>query len=364
MEVAMGYVPVALVDSTSDDHPQHSHEDLEPFPPLPEEANEEVEGWWRAASSARHLRNRSNRTVRISPIPEDVTASDILPRIRGGVESCLISQFQNNRTAVVTFKRHDDAVRYVEFCAKPWVWRLWTFRVSRDGSSIAWEQRAKVEISQPPPGVARYLHGAGIPLRKEILQPPPDYNPKADCRCIKFEGRKPDDVPFIYRALGFPISQHQRDQVESMWFDGLVREYRGDPIYGDLHIWFTSIKAAHEAEDRWAPYVMAHGELTYEPDPCSEPVESLVLRPDEVEGNGVAIARHYEPYINLIELNYTILSGALRGILDLAEAQPHLPTRAPASQILSGPPNLNARLQYSLQSHFGGTSPPYQPPGT
>ncbi|KAL1857396.1 hypothetical protein Daus18300_010369 [Diaporthe australafricana] len=67
---------------------------------------------------------KRNRIVTISPLPEYITVADILPRIRGGIESCIMSRFEETSVAVITFKRATDAITYTEFCAETPVWGL------------------------------------------------------------------------------------------------------------------------------------------------------------------------------------------------------------------------------------------------
>lgn len=45
--------------------------------------------------------SKRNRIVTISPRPNSITVADILPRIRSGVESCFISQFEQTRVIQV-----------------------------------------------------------------------------------------------------------------------------------------------------------------------------------------------------------------------------------------------------------------------
>lgn len=62
------------------------------------------------------------------------------------------------------------------------------------------------------------------------------------------------------RALGLNFSQHQRDRVEAMWLDGPMRDEKGKPVYRNLHIWYTSIRAARGsvvADEACAEHFMA-----------------------------------------------------------------------------------------------------------
>lgn len=328
-------------------------EDQHPFAPAPDEGTEE------AARLARWLLEKEkeeemkyNRTVTISPLPDTATVADVLPRIRGGVDSCYVSQFEDTRVAVVTFKLPADAITYVEFCAETPIWSLWTFQISRPGVPFTWERRAKVQLFKSAPGIGSAWDRADIPTQHRIVVP-------AGSRCLVYKDCKPHEVAGIYRALGLHISQHQRDQVESMWLDGPVRDHRGIPICGNLHVWYTSIRAAQAAKLRWGP-------LEYEYDPCSDAPPKLMLHLDE--GNEVSIFRHHEPFVNMIEINQkTILSGVIQGIVDPAQAYWRCP--APARQLPDDGASLASRLQWSLQSHGGGggqqvnIATPYQPAG-
>lgn len=81
--------------------------------------------------------------------------------------------------------------------------------------------------------------------------------------------------------------------------DGPVRDQNGDPVRGNLHVWYTSIKAAQEARVR----VMS---LEFEYDPFSDSPDKLLLYLDE--GDDVPIFRHHEPFVNLIELDQNSIS--------------------------------------------------------
>lgn len=319
-----------------------------PFPAIPDEEVEEAERFarWLEKKEMEHD-NKYNRTVTISPLPDDATVADVLPRIRGGVDSCYVSQFEETRVAVVTFKRSADAITYADFCKETPIWGLWTFQISRTGVPFTWERRAIVKLYKAAPVWNR----ADIPIQ-------PRDAVVAGSRCLKYTGCKPQEVANIYRALGLQYSQHQRDQVEGMWLDGPVRDGKGDPVRGTLHVWFTSIKAAQEARIRVTS-------LEYEYDPCSDSPEKLLLYLDE--GDDVPIFRHHEPFVNLVELDQkSILTGIREGLVDPAQAYWRCRVVArPAPDVMD---NLAARLQWSLQTNGGpstmSTFPgPYQQPG-
>ncbi|KKY35298.1 hypothetical protein UCDDA912_g04718 [Diaporthe ampelina] len=288
--------------------------------------------------------NKYNRTVTISPLPDTATVADVLPRIRGGVDSCYVSQFEETRLAVVTFKLPADAITYAEFCAETPIWNLWTFEISRPGVPFTWQRRAKVELFKSAPGMVSVRERGDIPTapRTVVL---------AGSRCLVYNECKPHEVVGIYRALGLHRSQHQRDQVEGMWLDGPVRDHQGNPIHGNLHIWYTSIKCAQEAKVR----VQA---LDYEYDPCSDSPEKLLLHLDE--GDEVPVFRHHEPFINLLELHQkTLLTGISEGIVNPVYA--YWRCRAPVQAALDDMTSLAGRLQWSLQSNAGPAMMPTFP---
>ncbi|KAH8788099.1 hypothetical protein F5883DRAFT_707165 [Diaporthe sp. PMI_573] len=349
-ELGLGMPPRADMPPCADNIPGFNYEaasvnnpdddkDLEPFPRLPDEANEELErlARWQKEKEMQD-NNKYHRTVTISPLPDTATIADIFPRLRGGVDSCYISQFEETRIAVVTFKLPEDAMTYVEFCAETPIWSLWTFQISRPGVPFTWERRAKVELYKSAPGMGSAWDRADIPLQPRTVV-------AAGSRCLVYKECKPHEVAGIYRALGLHISQHQRDQVEGMWLDGPVRNHTGNPVYGSLHIWYTSIATAQAAKMRWGP-------LEYEYDPCSDSPPTLMLYLDEIEGNQVNIFRHYEPFVNLIDVNQkTILDGVLQGIVDPVQA--YWRCLAPVRQWPDEGASLASRLKWSLLNHGG-----------
>lgn len=347
---------------TAEDNNANNYEQAQPFTPLPAGAITEADrlACWVEKMDIKEIENKEmtekkkyNRTVIISPLPDTVTIAEILPRVRGGVDSCYVSRFEENRIAVVTFKLPADAITYVEFCAESPIWGLWTFEMSRPGVPFTWKRRAEVQLFKTAPGM-----GADIPARS--------YTPVAEgSRCLVYNGCKPHEVAGIYRALGLHYSQHQRDQVEGMWLDGPIRDEKGDPVQGSLHIWFTSIRAARDAKMRWLP-------LQFEWDPCSDPPPSLMLHLEEIEDDKASIFKHYEPFVNLAEVNQdTIFNGVVQGIVEPAQAY----WRPIAVRPGEGA-SLASRLQWSLQSHAGGggggqaineptmATTPYQPTST
>ncbi|KAG6362627.1 hypothetical protein INS49_007719 [Diaporthe citri] len=323
-----------------------------PFPAIPDEEVEEAD-WiarWLEKTEMEQA-DKYNRTVTISPLPDDATVADVLPRIRGGVDSCYVSQFEETRVAVVTFKRSADAITYADFCKETPIWGLWTFQISRPGVPFTWERRAKVKLYKAAPGMGSVWKRGDIPTQpRDVVV--------AGSRCLKYTGCKPHEVANIYRALGLQYSQHQRDQVEGMWLDGPVRDGKGDPVRGTLHVWYTSIKAAQEAKVRVTS-------LEFEYDPCSDSPEKLLLYLDE--GDDVPIFRHHEPFVNLVDLDQkSILTGIREGLVDPAQAywRCRVVTQ-PKPDVMD---NLAARLQWSLQTNGGrqamSTFPgAYQQPG-
>ncbi|KAJ0120747.1 hypothetical protein J7T55_015479 [Diaporthe amygdali] len=282
-----------------------------------------------------------NRTVTISPLPDSLTVADVLPRVRGGVESCYISQFEENRIAIVTFKLPADAITYAEFCAETPVWGLWTFQISRPGVPFTWERRAKVQLYKTAPGMGTVWNRGDIPTEPRTVVP-------AGSRCLVYKECKPYEVAGIYRALDLHNSQHQKDQVEGMWLDGPVRDQNGAPIYGDLHVWYTSMRAAQEAKLRVV-------QLEYEYDPCSDGPEKLILNLDEGE---VRIFRHHEPFVDLLALDSkSLLAFTFEGVIDPVQA--FWQCRTP---LLSIPDTgITGRLQWSLNNLQTGTLPPPAP---
>lgn len=279
--------------------------------------------------------NKYNRTVTISPLPDSATVADILPRIRGGVDSCYVSEFEETRVAIVTFKRSADAITYAEFCAESPIWSLWTFEMSRPGVPFTWERRAKVHLYKAAPGIGTAWKRGDIPTEPQPVV--------SGSRCLVYVGCKPHEVTGIYRALGLQKSQHARDQVEGMWIDGPKRDNKGNPVSGRLHVWYTSVKAAQEAKCRVTC-------LEYEYDPCSDSPEKLLLHLDE--GDEVPIFRHHEPFVNLIELDQkTIITGVYEGIVDPSQA--YWRCRAAAQLMPDATASLAARLQWSLQTNSG-----------
>lgn len=279
--------------------------------------------------------NKYNRTVTISPLPDDATVADVLPRIRGGVESCYVSQFEQTRVAVVTFKLAADAITYADFCKETPIWGLWTFEISRPGVPFTWERRAKVERYKSAPEMGSVRGEIPTEPRTVVL---------AGSRCLVYKGCKPHEVAGIYRALGLQKSQHQRDQVEGMWLEGPVRDQNGYPVRGNLHVWYTSIKAAQEARVRVTS-------LEFEYDPCSDSPDKLLLYLDE--GDDVPIFRHHDPFVNLIELDQkSIMTGVYEGLVDPVQA--YWRCGAGARPAVPDPmADLTTRLQWSLQTNNG-----------
>lgn len=320
----------------------NDYEKVQPFTPLPPENIEEADrlAHWVEKMDMKQIENKEmtenkfNRTVIISPLPDTVTVADILPRIRGGIDSCYVSKFEENQVAVVTFKLPADAVTYVEFCAESPIWGLWTFQMSRPGVPFNWNRRAEVQLFKSAPGMGASWDRADIPVR------PNTAAVTHGSRCLVYKGCKPHEVAGIYRALGLHYSQHQRDQVEGMWLDGPVRDEKGDPIHGSLHIWYTSIRAAQDAKMRWSP-------LEFEWDPCSDSPPSLMLYLEEIEDNKVSILRHHEPFLNIIEVNQdTIFNGVVQGIVEPVQAY-----WKPVAVRPGEGASLTSRLQWSLQNH-------------
>lgn len=128
-------------------------------------------------------------------------------------------------------------------------------------------------------------------------------------RSLMYKDCKPYQVP--EEGLGLQKSKHQRDQLEGMWLDGPVRGHNGQ-LYGNLHVWYTSIRGAQEAKSRITA-------LEFEFDPCSRGPENLMLYLDE--SNEVPIFRHHEPFVNLVALDEnSILRGACQGMINVAQA--------------------------------------------
>ncbi|KAI7780193.1 hypothetical protein LA080_016278 [Diaporthe eres] len=328
-----------------------NQDNQKPFPAIPDDEAEESDRLARwLEKKEMEQGDKYNRTVTISPLPDDATVADVLPRIRGGVDSCYVSQLEETRVAVVTFKRAADAITYADFCKETPIWGLWTFQISRPGVPFTWERRAKVQKYNGAPGMGSTWNRDDIPTQpRDVVLP--------GSRCLKYSGCKPHEVAGIYRALGLQHSQHQRDQVEGMWLDGPVRDQKGDPMKGTLHVWFTSIKAAREARVRVTSF-------EFEYDPCSDSPEKLLLYLDE--GDDVPIFRHHEPFVNLVELDQkSILAGIREGLVDPAQAYWGCGVLArPMPDAMDG---LASRLQWSLQVHGGPpamqTYPgPYQAP--
>lgn len=307
-----------------------------PSTAITDEENEEVDRLARwLEKKEMEQANKYNRTVTISPLPDSVTVADVLPRIRGGVDSCYVSEFEENRVAIVTFKLAADAITYAEFCAESPIWSLWTFEMSRPGVPFTWERRAKVQLHKSAPGMGSAWKPGDIPTNPHPVV--------AGSRCLVYKGCKPHEVATIYRTLGLQKSQHQRDQVEGMWIDGPLRDAKGDPVRGNLHVWYTSIKAAQEAKMRVTS-------LEFEYDPCSNSPEKLLLHVDE--GDEVPVFRHHEPFVNLIELDQkSILTGVYEGIVDPAQA--YWRSRAAPRPVPDVTAGLGARLQWSLQNNSG-----------
>ncbi|KAL1868910.1 hypothetical protein Daus18300_005746 [Diaporthe australafricana] len=285
--------------------------------------------------------NKRNRIVTISPLPDYVTVADVLPRIRGGIESCIISRFEETSVAVITFKRATDAITYTEFCAETPVWGLWTFPMSRLGVPFTWERRSKVALYTAAPGLGSSWKPTDIPVELRNVLP-------AGSRCLVLKGCKPHQVPGVYRGLGLHVSQHQKDQLEGMWLDGPVRGENGQ-VYGNLHVWYTSIKGAQEAKSRIPG-------LEFEFDPCSRSPEDLMLHYDET--TKVPVFRHHEPFVNLLTLDeQTILRGASVGMVNVAQA--YWLSRGPMMPASENTTSVAGRLQQSLQTNGGVQSYQY-----
>lgn len=283
-----------------------------------------------------------NRTVTILPLPDSLTVADVLPRVRGGVESCYISQFEENRVAIVTFKLPADAITYTEFCAETPIWGLWTFQISRPGVPFTWERRAEVKLYKAAPGMGTVWDRGDIPVEPRTVV-------LAGSRCLVYKECKPHEVAGIYRALDLHKSQHQKDQVEGMWLDGPVRDQNGAPVYGNLHVWYTSTRAAQEAKLRVV-------QLEYEYDPCSDSPEKLILNLDDPEE--VRIFRHHEPFVDLLALDSkSLLTGAFEGIID--PVQTYWQCRALLSSIPDT--DFTGRLQWSLNNLQTGVLAPPAP---
>ncbi|KAG8157185.1 hypothetical protein KVR01_012893 [Diaporthe batatas] len=326
-------------------------EKAQPFTPIPADNTDEVNRLARLVeemdtkSKEADEKERYNRTVVISPLPEDITIADVLPRVRGGIDSSCVSMFNGDRIAVVTFKHPADAITYVEFCAETCIWALWTFRYSRPGVEEEEPRRAEVNLFRSASGMRAGWNRLAILVRSPAAVP-------TGTRCLVLAGCKPHEVAGIYRALGLGYSQHQRDQVEAMWLDGPARDGNGDPVHGRLHIWYTSIRAAQEAKMRWPP-------LEYEWDPCSDSPPSLILSIEEIQAGEVGIFQHSYPFVNLIEVNQdTIFNGVMNGVVDPARVY-----FRPLNAAYPGDgASLATRLQWSLQNRGAAQQPSFNMP--
>lgn len=335
----------ALTDEATMTNEPSNPETQQPVAIMADENAEEAERLSRwLEKKEMEQQNKYNRTVTISPLPDTATVADVLPRIRGGVESCYVSKFEETQVAVVTFKLPADAITYAEFCAETPIWDLWTFEFSRPGVPFTWRRRAEVQLFKLAPGMGSAWERGDIPIapRTVVL---------VGSRCLVYKDCKPHEVAGIYRALGLHKSQHQRDQVEGIWLDGPVRDHKGNPIHGNLHVWFTSIKLAQEAKAR----VPA---LDYEYDPCSDSPEKLLLYLDE--GDEVPVFRHHEPFVNLLELHQkTMLTGISDGVVNPVYAYWHC--RVPVPAVPDNITSLPERLRWALQSNAGpATMPAFQ----
>ncbi|POS78057.1 hypothetical protein DHEL01_v203543 [Diaporthe helianthi] len=298
--------------------------------------------------------DKYNRTVIISPLPDGITIADVMPRVRGGIDSGYMGKFEGNGVAIVTFKLPPDAITYVEFCAETPIWGLWTFRMSHPGVPFAWERRAKVELFRSAPRMGTNWARGDIPTMPRTIV-------AAGSRCLVYRGCKPHEVAGIYRAIGLNFSQHNRDQVEAMWLDGPIRDQLDGTFYGNLHVWFTSIRGAQDAKARC-------GALEFEYDPCSDSPTTLMLSLEETKASEICIFKHHEPFVNIVDINQkNIITGIIQGHIDPTKI--YWPRHDPAArQGLDEEANMSNRLYWSLQSYGAGNVsyesgiPTYVPP--
>lgn len=150
----------------------------------------------------------------------------------------------------------------------------------------------------------------------------------------------------VPREEGRLLEHQSKSATNGEDTDSPVRDHKGNPIHGNLHIWYTGIKAAQEAKVHVAA-------LDYEYDPCSDSPERLLLYLDE--GDEVPVFRHHEPFVNLLELHQkTMLSGISEGTFDPVYAYWHC--RAPVQAVPNNMTSLAGRLQWHLQANAGPLS--------
>lgn len=291
--------------------------------------------------------------VIISPLPDSTTKRDVLCRVRGGkVLSCLLSKLGDTLLAVVTFQDPASARHYVDFCAESFNKDLWTFHASPESvsSSHVEMMTSHVSIYTDAPGLG------AIWLREDIPGTLKAY-PSTTTRCLYLEDCSVERVAGIWARLGLAGSEHLRDQLEDMWLDGPRWNEATGETSGKLHVWYSGIKAALEAQRRCPG-------LQFETDPCSiMPAEAFILGPGNCTPHykhspeGVYIDHHSYPFPSLLDLHRTsVLHGVAQGILDPYEVFLGIRATQPPEENLD-PKDLTDRLMHVLRMHADAAPP-------
>ncbi|KUI60940.1 hypothetical protein VP1G_08157 [Cytospora mali] len=296
--------------------------------------------------------------VVISPLPKSITKRDILCRIRGGkVMSCILSNFRGSPLAVVTFQNPVSARHYVEFCAEPLNKGLWTFPSGPDFIPFSnGDNISKVNIYNIAPGLGVTWNSEDIPGFLKAY-------PATTTRCLFLENCHVERVTQVWVKLGLNNSEHLRDQLDDMWLERPKSDAAAGQPSGTLHIWYSDIKSAIQAQQRYPS-------LKYEADPCSEmPQDTLILSADKIDDElghdreqspmnvPADVYPHYHsfPFISLLDLyKSSELDGVFKGLLDPYEA--FWCIRRPPEDVeeKADTSSLTDRLLQVLNSHIKG----------
>ncbi|KUI66904.1 hypothetical protein VM1G_02232 [Cytospora mali] len=215
--------------------------------------------------------NQYGSVVVISPLPEAITKRDILCRIRGGkVLSCILSNFCGSPLAIVTFQNPVSAQHYVEFCAEPLHKGLWTFPSGPDFIPFSHvDMVSEVNNYDDAPGL-------GVIWKSEEIPGLLKAYPVSTTRCLFLENCHVERVTQVWAKLGLNNSEHLRNQLDDMWLEKPKSDAAAGQASGTLHIWYSDIKSAIQAQQRYPG-------LKYEEDPCSEmPQDTLILSADKL----------------------------------------------------------------------------------
>lgn len=294
--------------------------------------------------------------VIISPLPVNTTKRDILCRVRGGkVISCNLSRFRGTLLAIVKFEDQASAHHYVDFCAESFNKELWTFPSSPETApSSHMNMTSRVKIYNDAPGL-------GVTWRPEDIPGIPKAYPSTTTRCLFFENCPAERVTRFWAGLGLGSSEHLRTQLDDMWLDGPKWDGAAGMPCGTLHVWFSDIESAIEAQRRIS-------ELKFEADPCSTmPTKAFILGPDKTgidvqddsknDSEDVYIDHHSYPFVSLLDLHrVSVLSQVARGLLDPYEVfwgiQAPQPVEEVEEQINLN--DLTERLMHVLNTHVNG----------